>query len=276
MGMGPGANHQNNANDVQNRQQQQLPSSSFGAINGYGGPGGQGGTDMASIASSFSFANKNVNADNSGFSNFSNASTAPTGSTFTDSSFSSSLSSQPTGATTTSAPSPILKSQITGFAPLKAFKPSSSFGASLLDSLPPLPGSTSSGSNSPTQSPGGLPPAPGLGTRTGFGASNSQPTGFGGMSTGVLGGSSGGLRPQMTGAANPFRMSMMATGGGPNFGGGLQAPFKSSTLPPFGSTVPPQNGTTPSFGSNFLGAGTGGGGGYDSSKQHLNGSASLI
>lgn len=245
---------------------------------------------MASVASSFSFANKNGGTDTpdlSGFSSVLSNKTSTTGSTF-----SSSLSTQPTGTTTTSASSVTgpLKPQITGFAPLKAFKPSSSFGASLLESLPPIPDSVSAttSNNSSTQlSPGGLSSQPaGLGTqRNGFGASNSQPTAFGGVGTGGSGGLGGGLRPQMTGAAaNPFRISMMATGGGANYGGG-RLPFKSSTLPPFdgGMGAPFQNRTTASFGSSLFGVGTGDGsnfnpGGYDTSKQqqHQNGSASLI
>ncbi|KIY43090.1 ANTH-domain-containing protein [Fistulina hepatica ATCC 64428] len=69
--------------------------------------------------------------------------------------FTSSVASQPTGASlfssstlssaTSSTPSTTLKPHLTGYsAGIKPFKPSSSFGASLMESLPPIPGSAPS------------------------------------------------------------------------------------------------------------------------------------
>ena len=122
---------------------------------------------MASVASSFSFKNATIDETTSGLPAVPNASgallnthnTATTGSGFSDSMFST-LNSQPTGATSPSSPSstsisPGLKPQTTGFSGLKAFKPSSSFGASLLESLPPI---TMPNSNS-TGTAGGASPA---------------------------------------------------------------------------------------------------------------------
>lgn len=208
---------------------------------------------MSSVASSFS-SQKLETTPASGQSNFSSpnslnsqttSSTTP-GSMFSDSLFSSSLSMQPTGATnTSSAPSftgaAPLRSQTTGFSGLKPFKPSSSFGASLLESLPSIPGSapatpavtgalstspfgmSGNASNNGRSFNGGMTGGGLSGSLTGglpftnsTGASG-QPTGFGQPS--VLGGSTGagstfgqGLRPQMTGGgANPFRASMFSS-----------------------------------------------------------------
>jgi hypothetical protein len=217
--------------------------------------GGDGKGNMASVASSFSFKNTTIDETTSGLPAVPNASgallntqnTATTGSGFSDSMFST-LNSQPTGATSPSSPSSIsispgLKPQTTGFSGLKAFKPSSSFGASLLESLPPI---TMPNSNS-TGTAGGASPAAAAvsspGGMTSFGAvasglssqptrMNSQPTGapsFGGFGGGSTLGV--GLRPQMTGAANPFRASMF-TG---SMGGPMSATtgaFSSSTSSP--------------------------------------------
>ncbi|KAK0467183.1 ANTH domain-containing protein [Desarmillaria tabescens] len=213
-----------------------------------------GATDISGVASSFAFKPSGSDgkpASSSNFLNSQNTSTTSAGSTFSDTLWSS-LSSQPTGATNaSSSPSisltPSLKSQPTGFPGLKPFKPSSSFGASLLESLPPIPQSapttpavTGNGtsanlpSGSPasqqtgafpfnTQSAGSLPGSQNQnnlnpGTQPlGMGALNSQPTGaFSalGQPRSTLG---VGLRPQMTGSvANPFRASSvngLTTGG---------------------------------------------------------------
>ncbi|KAG1813493.1 uncharacterized protein BJ212DRAFT_1482398 [Suillus subaureus] len=85
-----------------------------------------------------------------GILNPQSTSSTTTALTASDSLFSSSspLSMQPTGATITSSTpsmSPLggqLKPQITGFSGIKPFKPMSSFGASLLESLPPIPQSS--------------------------------------------------------------------------------------------------------------------------------------
>ncbi|KAK0202746.1 ANTH domain-containing protein [Desarmillaria ectypa] len=219
-----------------------------------------GATDISSVASSFAFkpSGSEKPTSSSGFLNSQNTSTTTAGSTFSDSLWSSSLSSQQTGATNaSSSPSislaPSLKSQVTGFPGLKPFKPSSSFGASLLESLPPIPQSApttpaATGNGTATSPPSSGSPASqqtggfpfnthltGLGAMSslpgdqnqnnvnpgtqpgGIGALNSQPTGaFGAMGQprSTLG---VGLRPQMTGSvANPFRASSvngLTTGG---------------------------------------------------------------
>ncbi|KAF8551348.1 ANTH-domain-containing protein [Imleria badia] len=160
-----------------------------------------------------------------------------------------SLSSQPTNSTVSShAPSiPVtgpIKAQPTGFGGVKPFKPTSSFGASLLESLPPIP---QSGTTTPDPSAQTTthPFAPSLPTNLNFNESDSnvlrtinpQPTGpsqrvNGGSSIGV------GLRPQATGAlggANPFRATMFATASASSTVGGVSSALASSTsTPPFG------------------------------------------
>jgi phosphatidylinositol-binding clathrin assembly protein len=233
-----------------------------------------GATDMGSVASSFVF-NSNPSTNNPiGVSNNSSlttsnnltaqhtAATSFSGSTVSDSLLSSNLSSQSTGATSLSssafsAPSPgVLRPTLTGFNGIKPFKPSSSFGASLMENLPPIPGSApttpgvASGPTQPSPTGGLFPPggattssallngaAPSL-TSTTIGKPigstlSSQPTGFATLgtfnSTSTLG---VGLRPQMTGGPNPFRASMainaMPTGLG-GLGGGLSS--TTSALP---------------------------------------------
>lgn len=170
---------------------------------------------------------------------------------------------------TPSAPSvnPI-QSQPTGFggSNVRPFKPSSSFGASLVDKLPTIPsepttpsitgGPTGSllGGNfgSTTGSPGtgagstltGLSfPAPGTAGALNANQTQFQSSLFGASS--VLGGSSGGgsgfgsldalgsrgLQPQPTGVANPFRTTMFGGGGSPAPIGGAN----NSSAPSFGS-----------------------------------------
>ncbi|KAJ3772561.1 ANTH domain-containing protein [Lentinula raphanica] len=195
-----------------------------------------GASDMSSVASSFSTRRPETTAPSSqssppssGSMNFlssQNTATTTTGSTFSDSLFSSSLSTQPTGATNQSSapsisfsPAAPLKSQTTGFSGLKPFKPSSSFGASLLESLPPIPGS-SPVTPAVTGAPSTSPPL-GSSTYSTFpkGFLGAQPTGLGQSSSSSGFGPSGpvstlgtGLRPQMTGGgANPFRASMFSS-----------------------------------------------------------------
>ncbi|KAJ3928136.1 MAG: ANTH domain-containing protein, partial [Lentinula lateritia] len=211
-----------------------------------------GVSDMSSVASSFSSRQPDSTATSGQSSsssgpfnalNSQNTSTTTTGSTFSDSLFSSSLSSQPTGATNYSSPPSIsfssaapLRSQTTGFNGLKPFKPSSSFGTSLLESLPSIPGSspaTPAVTGTPSMSPqgrntsgsaNGLPSGTFGSQPTGLGqisplggpSGTGQPTGFGQSSTlgsTGLGSTLGqGLRPQMTGGgANPFRASMFSS-----------------------------------------------------------------
>ncbi|KAJ3812524.1 ANTH-domain-containing protein [Lentinula lateritia] len=235
MGMG-GQNGNVSSHQQQSQQQQivqgapQLPQQTgFGSFSFNLSALSPGVSDMSSVASSFSFGKPDSTAasgqssSSSGpFNALNSQSTSTTtGSTFSDSLFSSSLSSQPTGATNNSSlpsisfsPAAPLRSQTTGFNGLKPFKPSSSFGASLLESLPSIPGSspaTPAVTGTPSMSPLGR-------TTSGFanglpsGTFGSQPTGLGQISP--LGRSTlgQGLRPQMTGGgANPFRASMFST-----------------------------------------------------------------
>lgn len=208
---------------------------------------GSGGSIMASVASSFA---TNPATQSSGFgptsSNpFPNNVVAQHTSTTTSFSEFSSLSSNPTGSTsaTTTPSTSSLHPQQTGFGGIKPFKPSSSFGANLLESLPPVAGSPSSSPSTllpandtqppptnavtslPTSNPlkvsfnltSGGPRSEGLtGQAPALSALSAQRTGlppFGSTTNGIGSSSSlsGGLRPQMTGGANPFRLSMMAS-----------------------------------------------------------------
>lgn len=210
------------------------PPPSNPASGGFGTTGGTNGSLIANVASEFALSSNNnatQNAHTNGLSGLSfssslQRSTSPTatGSTTMSNSLFSSLSSQPTGATSTSSPT-ALQPQTTGFSALKPFKPSSSFGAALLESLPPIP-----------QSAPGTPPEQSKPTTTGpLGTSSltAQPTGLG---SSLFGGGSGvgtastvgvGLRPQATGLAgqaNPFRATMFSLSPGPTgnaFSGGL-------------------------------------------------------
>lgn len=241
MELAMGANSPGNFQAFQQQQSpvQSQPASSTNGFSFNSGALSPGATDISSIASSFTSMGKpsaNTTDKPPSLPSFTslgplfsqNTSTTTTGSTFSDSLFSS--YSQQTGATTASpASSPVslpLKSHLTG---LKPFKPSSSFGASLLESLPPIPGSapvTPGTTGAPSL---GNSPAP---TTSGFGALSSQPTGAtGGFGTPLGGSTLGvGLRPQMTGggAANPFRASMMTPSPGvPSFGSNLS--FSNTT-----------------------------------------------
>lgn len=230
--MGAGSQNGNAFGQQQQQSAPQLPQpTGFGGFSFNTSALNPGASDMSSIASSFTSTKKSETSPpqsqfaltSSGPLNYQNTSTTTTGSAFSDSLFSSSLSTQPTGATSISSPSisftggAPLKSQSTGFSGLKPFKPSSSFGASLLESLPPIPGSapaTPAITGAPSTSPNGL-------TNGNFGSGGLNGSGFGSQPTGLgqtLGGSSGmgstlgqGLRPQMTGGGpNPFRASMFS------------------------------------------------------------------
>lgn len=291
---------QSAGNNQQQQQQLQQPqqtglANGFGSFSGINGNNSQDKADMASVASSFTTLkigeNKtgfsglpNISSTSScGASPLSSQNTATTAtSSFTGSTFSSSLGSQPTGATTASATSgspsisvssPTLKPQTTGFSGIKPFKPSSSFGAQLLDSLPPIPQSapttpnnegapTLSSSSSSNFGSSSTPFSSTLSSQpTGFRGLSNQPTGtspFGGL--GTSGSSPGvGLRPQMTGggAANPFRATMFSTTSPPlpSFqtstptGAGFSSGFGSSL---FSQSTGAPSSTTPSFGSNLF------------------------
>ncbi|KAF9054466.1 ANTH domain-containing protein [Panaeolus papilionaceus] len=272
-------------NPQQNSQQNssQPPNVTTGSTNGFNfaqSALNPGAGDISSVASSFVFnktggpghatnnstSAQSTNLNNGSLLNSQNTSTTSTSSTFSDSLFSSTLSSQPTGATHVSnTSSSILKPQITGFAGLKPFKPSSSFGASLMESLPPIPGSSSTsplpigpatsnatsgpttpsyfGSMSPTGAHFSNNTLQTNGQQSGQSAQNflnQHPTGgFAKSSVGV------GLRPQMTGGGvNPFRASM-ATGGGMPMSG-----TQAFNIPP----LPSNNQFGSQFGSNAFGA----------------------
>ncbi|KAG2338437.1 ANTH-domain-containing protein [Suillus weaverae] len=251
----------------------------------FGPPGASGGeSSISSVASSFAFGRKSEDSKfgSSGFGTL-NPQTTTTASESLFSSFSP-LSTQPAGATITSTTPSIspsgdqLKPQMTGFSGIKPFKPTSSFGASLLESLPPIP---QSGPTTPsiTGIPSHLSSPPALsGTTTTFGAGVSsvgqQPTAVGAFSSqldtrptlGV------GLRPQATGGANPFRATMYAASS-PNAGSGSGLSTMSS-LPQFGGI----NGS-PSFGSSYGRSAFGYPGAQDPSQQPFqqqSGTASLI
>jgi phosphatidylinositol-binding clathrin assembly protein len=263
----------------QSQQAQGQNQNQSGAMNGFSFGSSTlnpGATDMSSVASSFSFngqGNKPVSPPSStdnkpdtptfalsspSFSSF-NTST-PTGSTISDSLFSSSastISTQPTGLTNSTSPPPgqsSLRPQITGMSGLKPFKPSSSFGASLLESLPPIPGSSP---NTPavTGASNGMPGmSGGQNQPNGMSAPSFNPgggSGFGQQSAGGGGDSQQrsllgtGLRPQMTGGvANPFRASMFTqqpTGAPQGMGSGMTA----------GNSLFPGSQSQPSFGGAF-------------------------
>ncbi|KAI0083855.1 ANTH domain-containing protein [Irpex rosettiformis] len=190
------------------------------AFTGFGAAAGTNGSVIANVASEFALptSQSTSSAQNTtGLSGLSfspslqtSASPIATGSTVVSNSLFSSLSSQPTGATSVTSPA-ALQPQTTGFSALKPFKPSSSFGAALLESLPPIP-----------QSAPSTPPEqfkqPSTGSLGSSSLLNTQPTG---ATVGI------GLRPQTTGlagAANPFRATMFSLPTGPTvnaFSGGL-------------------------------------------------------
>ena len=245
-------NKQQELQRMQQQQQQQngQPGQTSSAISN-----STAGSTMSNIASDFAA----LNVGNKPSANtLSPQMTSTTNSSFSADTLFSSVSSQPTGATTSTIPSisfqPTggLTSNTTGlgtFTGLKTFKPSSSFGASLLESLPPIPGSGPNTPSATSENQGQLgqgqpgqgqlgsplnstvssPLNPGLGNQsqpnglsstlggsgfnTQLGALNSQQP----LTTGLGGGVGTGLGPQMTGAqglANPFRIGQGGIGGG--------------------------------------------------------------
>ncbi|KAL4066001.1 ANTH domain-containing protein [Scleroderma citrinum] len=243
-------------------------------------------SSISSVASSFAFSKQPDQNPSDAFSGNVNGFrlnpqvtgstlTTTTGTANSESLFSSftPLSSQPTGATITSSSPSVslpstgapLKPQMTGFGGLKPFKPSSSFGAALLESLPPIPQSTAitpdvTGAPMPTHTPtsslptnlnlGGSAPSPDLSnsaqgiassgglTWQPINTSSAFPRANGGSTVGV------GLRPQATGAlggANPFRATMFAT---PSTMG-MSSPFiqPSASVSPLGLNGVPAFGT---------------------------------
>ncbi|EGN96722.1 hypothetical protein SERLA73DRAFT_75595 [Serpula lacrymans var. lacrymans S7.3] len=305
LAMGIGGNGVNVGTSIPQSQPQQPQQT--GTFGGFDKRGVGAQSTISNVASSFTLGNKPSSNSATPFaaSGFGSsplnaqATSTTTSSAFSDSLFSSSLSAQPTGATvTSSAPSisaaaPTLKPQITGFGGLKPFKPSSSFGASLLESLPPIPqsGSTTpamTGSNpSSSTTTAGTPAANAFGSNfsslqpqsTAAGAFNAQATGAG-QST-FPSGIGVGLRPQATGTlgpVNPFRASMFPASTG-SFG---SPSFPSTSMPHFGAFGASENGMT---GNTMSGSGlvsgdfspNFGSGGQEASKQYQQtGAASLI
>ena len=176
------------------------------------------GSLMSSVASDF--AGLNVGYNQPTTNSLSPQMTSTTNSSFSMDTLFTSVSTQQTGATTSTVPSISAQpasgptSHTTGlgtFTGLKTFKPSSSFGASLLESLPPIPGSTipavtggDGGQLGPVPSSTVSSPGPttttqnGLGSTLGISGLNTQATalnsqqplmtGLGtGLSTGGLG-----------------------------------------------------------------------------------------
>ncbi|KAF9244681.1 ANTH domain-containing protein [Melanogaster broomeanus] len=203
---------------------------------------------ISSVASSFALAKKPEDSASSFSGNWNGFGAPPTNHTTStttaspttsNSLYSSPLHPRPTGATITSSAPPVpvfavgshLKPQTTGFGGIKPFKPTSTFGASLLESLPPIPQSGAASpdtTGAPTASHLSTPSLPtnltlngptlssGVGKESSaLNGMNPQPTGApsgfpkanGGSTLGV------GLRPQATGAlgaANPFRTTMFS------------------------------------------------------------------
>jgi hypothetical protein len=203
-----------NTSQYQQSAEQPLPQQPTGAFNKFSFNNSAlnpGAADISSVASSFTF-NPNAagstmsdksSSNNSGFMGSQQTGTTATGSTFSDSRLPQSNTSP-----TMSGPPPIT-SHTTGFGGLKPFIPSSSFGASLMESLQ-LPATSPTSPTTGSNAVNGLATSPG-GATDNYSFLNNQPTGatggFGGASTykSSLG---AGLRPQMTGgAANPFRVS---------------------------------------------------------------------
>ncbi|KAL5536803.1 hypothetical protein ACEPAF_626 [Sanghuangporus sanghuang] len=231
------------------------------------------GMNMSGVASSFSF-NKNWALD------MNKPGTDTTGTPSLTSQFTSAsaFSSQPTGttnATSALSSSPPSRPQMTGFSGIRAFKPTSSFGASLLESLPPIPepsttpdkqlaqptgtgfsaggiGSASSPSQT-TSSTINEPSFSALGSSTASNSNSTATPSFGGLSstTTGLGNSSGlgTLNAQATGLGG-------LGGGGSTFGSslgvglrpqmtgsGVANPFRASMFNPtttqLGGGMPP-------------------------------------
>ncbi|KAG8220812.1 hypothetical protein J3R82DRAFT_2257 [Butyriboletus roseoflavus] len=247
---------------------------------------------FTTVASSFAFANKleeNASTPSSDLHSLGSHSlhvqmTPTNASSKASDSLSFPLSSQPTNATVASrAPSiPVagpIKPQHTGFGGVKPFKPTSSFGASLLESLPPIPqsGATTPDPNAQTTTPSlptnitlsGSVYASSVGKDSNvLGTMNPQPTGVNFPSQRVNGGFTPGvgLRPQPTGAlgaANPFRATMFAaTSASPTVSGVSNTLVSSVSTPPFGG-LSNGSGVSPAFGSVF------GNGAFSPSFTHL-------
>ena len=255
-----------NVSQSQQSAHQQLPQQQTDSLNKFSFNNSTlnpGATDISSIASSFAFnpnavgsatGEKSTSSD-SGFMGSQGTGATAASSALSDSLFSSTLSQSTKMSTLPPSPtmqgSPPVVSHVTGFAGLKPFVPSSSFGASLMESLSPIAGSGSTNpttNSTPNAGNGLATPPDGANNLSSFSPStgtgnysflNSQPTGatggFSGASSTFKSSLGVGLRPQMTGGgtANPFRAS---SAGGPGFG--APASFQSmGSSQPFGANM---------------------------------------
>ena len=162
-----------------------------------------------------------------------------------------------------------IKTHSTGFGGVKPFKPTSSFGASLLETLPPIPqsGTTTPDPSAHTTTSLSTPSFPMNTILNGtvyastvgkdnsiFGTINPQPTGAPLPSQRVNGSSTPGvgLRPQATGtlgAANPFRATMFATTSAPP--PNVSSALTSSTSTPLYGVLSNGTGAFSGFGPGF-------------------------
>ena len=233
------------------------------------------GSTMSSVASDF--ATLNFGNNKPATNTLSPQTTSTTNSGFSADTLFSSISTQPTGVTTSTIPSisvqPTagLTSHTTGlgtFTGLKTFKPSSSFGASLLESLPPIPGSGPTTPSATSENQGQLGQGelgtsgsnPGLGNHSqpnGLGSAlggsglNTQPTGLGALNsqqplmTGLGGGL--GTGPSTNGFGAGFG-SNLSTATGMGAGGVGSQPQVTDVANPFRTTMFSSSTSTPGFG----------------------------
>ena len=233
------------------------------------------GSVMSNVASDFATLNfgKNDPATNS----LSPQMTSTTNSSFSTDTLFTSVSTQPTGFTASTVPSISLQptggltSHTTGpgtFTGLKTFKPSSSFGASLLESLPPIPGSgpTTPAVTSETRGQLGSPGTNlGLGNQTQLnGLSSTQPAGLGAlnaqqpMTTGLGGGLGIGLNASGfgTGSGSNINTTTGTGAGGTGVGFRPQTTDAPGVANPFSTTVFSNSTPMPGFGGVGGGLGT--------------------
>ena len=196
-----------------------------------------GAADMSSVASSFTFIpnalgstiSEKSSSNDSEFMGSQQTGTTTTGLAFSDSSLSQ---------FTTSLSIPPVTSHVTGFGGLKPFIPSSSFGISLMESLP-FPGSSPINPTSSSNAVNGLATSPGANHLSLSSNGTGNYSFLNDQLTGATGGSGGassmyksslgvGLRPRITegGAGNPFRPSSVS---GFNFGAPVR-PFNQIFL----------------------------------------------
>ncbi|KAG8822596.1 hypothetical protein FRC17_009507 [Serendipita sp. 399] len=207
-----------------------------------------GSANMSSVASAFAVPNANKSASPPPVPTLvMPALTAQTTSTTALSdTFSNFSLATSTGTTTTASSfgaSP-LQPQMTGFAGLKAFKPTSSFGAALLESLP----SSAATSTAPSAVPSPIN-GPGAGaTASQLGSGSSGLGAFGGSNTSL--GTPGALNTQRTGATlSPFSSSLTPVSSG-------AAPSLPSFNLPTGSLNAQPTGASPSPFLSGLGSGS--------------------